>query len=226
MADRLAIVNASLAELGEESLYFTSDEAARAFSERGDIEQEDPDQERVSALYPQVRSQALHAYPWSWLTRRAALTQAPASNEAEKRSWPFSYRFNEPEPQVRSIRAIYDRQDALRPVPAGWVHQDGYIFARFSTAWALYQRKDAPEESWPELFALAVTALLTARLSMALVFDTPATRHYTQMAFQALEDAKRVDSQSKPNPVISYFDWDDARVGGDGTYMSLYERFR
>ena len=220
MADRLTIINAALAEIGEEQLEFTSLNAQSAFTTTGAVDPEDDLQVRAGAIYMQVRAAMLAAYPWSWLLRRAALVEQPEPEVApgvKPSDWPYRYRYAWPEPTLESIRALYDRSERRAPPRVdGWERQGTFIYADFRPAWCLYQR-GVSEEAWPDLFVNAMKTKMCARLAMSLKEDMPTTRYYEQLADRDLAEAKRVDAQSHPSPAIERFDWVNARVAGETT---------
>ena len=221
MADRLTMLNAALAELGEETLYFASQEEASAFNQTGLADTEDDLQVRCAALYPQVRTELLNAYPWSWLSRRRRLEEEPRGTAEMDEDWPYRYRYVNPTPNVASIRAVYDEGSTTLgprtvnlaenlPKLDGWAVMGAYVFADFRPAWCHYQGEVA-EEAWPQLFENAMIQALAARLSMSVKEDLPTTRYYEQIAERALNDAKRTDSQSQPSQRVQHFDWEEAR---------------
>ena len=224
MADRLIMLNAALSELGEEQLYFATEQDRTAFSVNGAFDPEDDLQARCAAIYPQVRAKMLVAYPWSWLSERRRLVKVPLQPGETMDTFPFRNRWAMPNPASPSIRGLYDEPASLRngsfyqPPPriTGWTVQGPYIYTDFDPAWCHYQG-DTAEEAWPQLFENAMTTQLMARLSMSLKEDLPTTRYFQQLAKEDLRDAKRVDAQSKPNPKIRTFEWEDARFYSTGT---------
>ena len=225
MADRLIMLNAALSELGEEPLYFATEQDRAAFSVNGAFDPEDDLQARCAAIYPQVRSRLIVAYPWSWLSERRRLVAAPLRSDLNETmdGWAYRNRWHMPNPAITSIRALYDEPPSLQggsyyqppPRTTGWTVQGPFIFSAFAPAWAHYQG-DTAEEAWPQLFENAMTTALMARLSMSLKEDLPTTRYFEQLAAQDLKDAKRVDAQSKPNPAIRTFEWEEARFISTG----------
>lgn len=225
MADRLTMLNAALAELGEEQLYFADGTAAADFASGVLTDPEDDLQTRCAAVYPQVRAQLLNAYPWSWLAKRRRLNEAPLQAGESRQSWPLQYRYLNPDPITASIRAVYDeggsggveagRLQTLQKYRLlarvdGWTLEGDYVYADFRPAWCHFQGEVA-EERWPQLFENAVIQALAARLSMSIKEDLPTTRFYEQMAERSLNDAKRTDSQSQPSQRVQHFDWEEAR---------------
>ena len=226
MATRLSILNAALAELGEEPLYFATPDAAAAFSTAGIFDPEDDMQARAAAVYPQVRAELLNAYPWSWLTERARLLEAPYDPQARPpdrpaAEWPFPNRFHVPYPDIAIIRAVYSTLqssvDERIAEPDGWTVQGPFLYAVFAAAYVEAQR-DVAEEAWPQLFVNAITQACAARLSLSIKEDLPTTRYYDQMASLALDNAKRADAQSHPGQVIPRFEWVEARQSGFSDY--------
>ena len=227
MADRLTMLNAALAELGEEQLYFADGSAAADFASGVLTDPEDDLQTRCAAIYPQVRAQLLNAYPWSWLAQRRRLLEAPLRDGEDANEWPLDYRYLPPNGEVR---AVYDgtarstgpvataRGTGVRTLQAfrerarvdGWITQGSYIYASFTPAWSHFQGEVA-EERWPQLFENAMIQSIAARLSMSIKEDLPTTRFYEQMAERSLNDAKRTDAQSQPSQRVQHFDWEEAR---------------
>ena len=209
MADRLGIMNAALLELGEDPL----EEAAPITGALDDAG--DDIQARVGAIYPQVRDKMLYAHPWSWLSRRQQLIEVPAGQGENVFSWPFKYRYAVPDPDVRVIRAVWDRSDQIdHPARVdGWRSDGPYIYADFRPAW-IESLSNVDEAAWPRVFANAIIVALAARLSMSIKEDLPTTRYYEQLAERALSDAQRVDAQGHPAVEIQRFEWVDERISG------------
>lgn len=225
MADRLTMLNAALAELGEEQLYFADGTAAADFASGVLTDPEDDLQTRCAAIYPQVRAQLIRAYPWSWLAQRRRLLEAPIRAGEDQNEFALTYRYLPPNGDPGSVRAVYadtavenagapNRQRVLVYQPRarvdGWVAQGDYIYADFNPAWCHFQGEVA-EERWPQLFENAMIQSIAARLSMSIKEDLPTTRFYEQMAERSLNDAKRTDAQSQPSQRVQHFDWEEAR---------------
>ena len=218
---RLTIANAALAEIGGYPLEFATPADAAAFTAGGVLEDQDDDQARVAGIYPQVRAKLLNAYPWSWLVTRSLLREVPAGanlalgSGGKPSEWPYRYRYAVPNAQIGSIRAVWDTDDTIAGEPRTdmWTVQGAYLFADFRPAW-IDSQGDAAEESWPQLFVNAVTLMMAARLVMAEKEDLPTMQAYLRMAERELEEAKRVDAQSKPQPALPVFDWVESRLGG------------
>lgn len=217
MADRLSIVNAALADIGDYPMEFESEEAAAEFTADGTIDPEDDTQRLVGSLYPQVKNTLLNAHPWSWLTARDMLVLSPAQGRDNIDAWPYRHRYQQPRQRIGNIRAVFDRAETDAVRVDGWVVQGAFIFASFNPAWIEYQR-DVGEEAYPDLFVNALTLALTARLSFARTQDLDTLRVYERLAEAALNDASRVDGQSHPTFSLQKFDFIDARVGLDSFY--------
>ena len=69
-----------------------------------------------------------------------------------------------------------------------------------------------------------MTLKLAARFAIAIPFDMNLSRQFMQEARLETENAKRVDAQQNPPQCLEYFDFIDARVGGD--YFGLLSRGR
>lgn len=221
------MLNAALAEIGEEQLYFATPQAAADYSRTGVADPEDDLQTRCSAIYPQVRAKLLNAYPWSWLAQRVQLVEVPAAQGEATGAWPWAHRYEMPVQHIASIRGLYDdsmqvsagsgpRLNEAPPRVEGWSVFGPYIYAGFNPAWAHIQG-DVAEEAWPDLFENAMTMELTARLSLSIKEDLPTTRYYDQLAELALANAKRVDAQSQPNVAVRRFDWEEVRFQGQAS---------
>lgn len=217
MATRLSIANAAYAELDEEPLEFASQQDADRFTTGAVLEDEDDQQRKISAIYPQIRSTLLNAYPWSWLTTQARLEAVPLATGEQAAFWPFQHRYRSPLPRIGSIRALFSRPRHDSVMVNGWAVQGRFIYANFSPAWAEYQT-DLDEEQWPDLFVNAAILALAARLAPGIKEDVPTTRDFERKAELALSTAKRVDAQSQPAPEVVHFEWLAERVSGGFQY--------
>ena len=232
MATRLQIINGALARLGEDRVQ--SLPATIEFDPNADDLASD-----VYDIYFTERDALLDATPWSWLTERY---QLPASqryvestsgvfirgpvppNETLAEGERFTNKrqdemreFQLRNPRVASVRALFDTQTAERSVTVGWTRQGQYIYANLEQAWVDDQRQVA-EEVFPNLFVRALSLKLTAEMAMQITEDVPSARYWDQKAQAALQDAQRVDAQSKPAEGITDFEWRDFRISGTYGY--------
>ena len=211
MATRLTIINAALAELGEQPLEFEDEAAAAAFGDTGVVDPEDDLQRIVGAIYPQVRADLMNAHPWSWLTERAPLTELPAQQGENATAWPYPRRYRLPNPFIANVRAVYDATATGRPRTTGWTVQSGYLYAAFTIGYVEDQRQ-VDETVFPQLFENALVLALVARFAMPIKEDLDTRRIYEGLAEKALNNAMRVDAQSHPVSTIPTFDWEEARL--------------
>ena len=216
MATAQEIQNAALAKLAE--LPIGTAEAP------GD---EEPDiATAVRNIYPRVRSSALYSSPWSWTLRREELEVAlpdpdqedpPLTDEEKKEieARRFTYKLQLPagEGGIGSIRALYSSSEPFAdPEVDGWTRLGDSLYSTWKRVWLEYQT-DIAEEQWPELFTSAVVELLTAEICQLIIEDTETQRVYARSAMMMMQNARRVDAQSKPNEAISGFGYIEARLG-------------
>lgn len=229
MASRLDIANAALIELGGFPLEFATPEDAAQFGDRGQADPEDIGQQRIAAIYPQVRNTFLNAHPWSWLAETHTPQGAPWPADGEvgapapelRQKWPHRYSLTYP--WVSSIREVYLKGRENRPDPFEWTVEGGYLLSRQEVSLIKDQRQTA-EESWPQLAVTAMTLALAARLVMPVLYDQEAERSYMRKAELALNDAMRVDAQSQPASVVSHFELLEGRFSG--VFGGRAERYR
>ena len=224
MADRLTIANAALLELGQRHLEFASPEDAARFGDAGVVDPEDVGQQRIAAIYPQVRNTLMNAHPWSFLQETHRPQSAPWPEDTENEfAEEYKYRYRITYPWVGSIRAVFRKNQPNTPETEGWRIEGGYLISRFEVTLIREQRQVA-EQAWPQLFVTAVTLALAARLAMPILYDQEVERSFMRKAEIALNDAMRVDAQSQPPNVVPRFGWLEARF--NGIYGGRADRYR
>ena len=229
MASRLDIANAALIHLGSFPLEFATPADAAAFGDRGVADPEDIGQQRIAAIYPQVRNTFLNAHPWSWLSETHVPQAAPwpmdeevgAPAPALREMWPHRYRLTYP--WVGSVRAVWIMGQEHRPDQFEWAIEGGFFLSRKEISLIKDQRQTS-EESWPQLAVTAMTLALAAQLVMPVLYDQEAERSYMRKAELALNDAMRVDAQSQPSASVQHFELLEGRFSG--TFGSRADRYR
>ena len=207
MATRLEIINAALLELGEDVIQFEEDDLAlNAIGTPVD----DIGQMSLST-YPHIRDAFLNAHAWSWLTERVALERTTSEPSD---SFPFRYEFTKPRPNIGNIRAVYDAADVNlgHPNTTEWTLGERFLYAAFPEGWADVQR-NVTEEAYPDLVVNALILTLCERWSVPITEDETITRMYRDKAAEALQNARRVDSQSQPTRRFTNFSYVQARLG-------------
>ena len=207
MATQLEIMNSALVELGEDVIQFEEDNLAlnAIGTPVDDVGQ------MALTTYPHIRNAFLNAHAWSWLTQRVQLarTDSPPSDEA-----PFRYQFITPHPNIANIRAVYDAETIHFGTPnlSEWTIQERFLYAAFPAGWADVQR-DVSEEAYPALVVNALILVLCERWAAPITEDESIIAIYRRKAAEALQDARRVDSQSRPARRFTGFSYLQARLG-------------
>lgn len=206
------IVNAALARLGEDRVQSLPETVE--FDPNADDLATD-----VADIYFQERDALLNGTPWSWLSERYAV---PKDASYDGTGQAYRYRYVLRNPRVGSIRAVFDGEAAITPRVEGWVRQGRYLLATFDGLWTDDQRQIG-EEVFPDLFVRALSLRLTAEMALQISEDVPTANTWAARADAALQDAQRVDAQSKPPEAIQDFDWVIDRVSGTYGYTDHYD---
>lgn len=212
MASRLGIMNMALVELGEDEIQFEESFEDLA-SLPGNIGTPIDDVGTMALrTYDTIRDAFLQASAWSWLTERRALVRTAATTQP---GWRFPYEFTKP--AVSNIRGVYDARDtnfrASIPRTVGWDIIGDYLYAIFEQGYIEVQR-DVVEEAMPAIAVNALVLALAERWAGPVTEDESIIAIYRRKAVEALRDAKRVDSQSRPARGITDFPYVSARLGG------------
>ena len=204
MATRLDIINRALAELGEELI--PAELTALT------LPNAETNHQIAWTMYPGIRDAMLDAYPWSWQLKRRRLERTDMlRHDAEPQPW----KFNIPNPDIGTIRAVFQRQDDQYPQTTGWTLRERFLFAMFPELWADVLL-NVSEEAFPALFVNALVLELAKRYSIPITEDEAFARLYDGQAEMALKAALRVDAQSRPAEGITDFSYVNARVQGQG----------
>ena len=177
MATDVELVNAALAEIGEEPI--------ERFVETGNPESEvDPGDDvtaKVSRIYPMVKANLLNEYPWSWLIRSQYLQEAQTGIPASA-IYPYRWSFPFDASTLREVRdatGITDNPEDARTAVEGWRIQGQHMFTYFKPVIVFVQADDIDESAFPKLIENIMVLKLAARFAIAipcLLYTSPSPR--------------------------------------------------
>lgn len=222
------IANAALAKLGDVPIQAlppreafgevtgTPEERLQAVIRRSVLYSETA--QMAGATYYVHRDAMLSSYPWAFALRRSEL-QRRSSDEAHRYRYFFWLPAGESVLGI-GIRAVYTEADAVRPLVDEWAREAGGISSYWGTLWGEWI-EDVDETEWPPSVINALVLRLCSEWAYYVTDQANLTEIYERKAMAALDDAKRIDSQSRPTALSRSFSSIDARYRG-GTSTRAY----
>lgn len=209
---KAGIISSALLELGAEEVQTDPD----------NLEAADPNDDlaiQSFAIYETTKLQLFNKYPWSWALERKQLQEvSPQSTDANTQRSQYTHVYLVPEATIGNIRGVYQNLDIEEPALSyGWALRGTFIYADYNPLYAEYLR-DVGEAAYPGLFISALVQELCHRFCLAIIQDPQQANMYRRNAMEALADATRVDSQSKPTNRVRRYRLVDAHYGGYPRY--------
>ena len=197
----VAIVNSALIRLGQQAITSLTDDTNEAILS--------------NVMYYTVRDAVLASHPWNEATKRATLAAA-----ATAPNWGFAAAFPVPADYIRLIR-LEDGTQRFR-IEKHPGASDSIVIATSGTALKItyvFKLEVVPQMS--ELMKQAISARLTAELSIPITGSASKHQQYWQLYQQFMAEAQYQDSMQAPIDTINGTTWFNAHFREEQDFRGI-----
>lgn len=167
-------------------------------------------------LYSDIRDSTLSMYPWSFATKKVALSRlvtAPGSV--------WKYAFQLPGDRLANPAAVYQAANVGSPVRKDWEVQGDQLLTNLETVFIDYKYSVA-EFAMPQYFVQLLKYMMAWHLAMPITEQTEKAGYWQGVAVGGANEngrggffrsATQIDGQGNPSRAFSDFTLVDARFG-------------
>jgi len=159
-------------------------------------------------LYPDIRSQALMLYPWSFAFKKTSIAQLVTTPTNE-----YRYEYQLPGDRLGSPRAVYDSNSVGIPPRKEYRIMGSKLLTDYEAVYIDYQYA-VPEYDMPSYFVQLLKYMMTWHLALPITDQTEKSQYWQSVAVGSpaengrggyLRQAMNIDGLNQPTNAINDF---------------------